>query len=699
MQLLDIEDSVSAAPSRSTRQTRQSKTNIPILAGNIVKEDMTIDTPVFVKKGVFTGTNLIITSPITVQCVSSSLRLRHCTIQGNIVLKGEQMELTDVHSDSNTTDYTIDVGRSCLLQATTEINKLCMRPPKQAAGAKRHASVVVKDNSIVKTIEIDMTDPLSMWVLVDLHDSCFRRIDNPRGRVCLTRAIIFGIKEQQQLFLKNNNNNRFSFDVNPLALLSTMEMSSVTTNVLELTESAVSLVTANHFVTCSRTGCQVVRLHAGSELVIGTAAVPWGANQTFLEEEGSDSDYDDDEQREKQQTRNCCTKTTTTEILKCMAPCIRSIQYEATSEKDPVVILEAACHAAVLEHTYVRKCVMSIDHNFDDTLSVCDQEAEVEQVEQIQRAFAHGIPLLPAQEKDEDDDDVDDALLAKRRFDLVLDNHSFIENLSLYPLCREFSPKANPQRRRPFARLALHIKDDKSCLDHLEICIPPTASLQHLCSSVVQLGRCVLTRAGCYANMSASPAEPWMDVFGPSTHAATTNTLEQEVPHVELNVFVANTNTIRTRHIIAKDVEFFNCFGSVRWWRQSSKDEEEYEQVCLNDPAIETMFHSGQIVQHAAQHPSLVVRDSKDLEILQQTLQQSLTETQQRHDALNQVLLTQNAQHQHQQPCIVCHSQPPTLALVPCGHRVLCAECFTQLPYRRCPLCQTTFQSSLLVYN
>lgn len=36
--------------------------------------------------------------------------------------------------------------------------------------------------------------------------------------------------------------------------------------------------------------------------------------------------------------------------------------------------------------------------------------------------------------------------------------------------------------------------------------------------------------------------------------------------------------------------------------------------------------------------------------------------------------------------CVVCREVPRTHALVPCGHKVLCIDCLSQLQTQRCPV-------------
>ncbi|XP_003240651.1 uncharacterized protein LOC100568463 isoform X2 [Acyrthosiphon pisum] len=48
--------------------------------------------------------------------------------------------------------------------------------------------------------------------------------------------------------------------------------------------------------------------------------------------------------------------------------------------------------------------------------------------------------------------------------------------------------------------------------------------------------------------------------------------------------------------------------------------------------------------------------------------------------------------------CIVCRMEERTHALVPCGHRVLCVNCVTQLQTQRCPLCYCDFNMALRIW-
>lgn len=48
--------------------------------------------------------------------------------------------------------------------------------------------------------------------------------------------------------------------------------------------------------------------------------------------------------------------------------------------------------------------------------------------------------------------------------------------------------------------------------------------------------------------------------------------------------------------------------------------------------------------------------------------------------------------------CIVCRDEPHTHALVPCGHRVMCADCVSRLEFNRCPMCNTVFTLALRIF-
>lgn len=51
--------------------------------------------------------------------------------------------------------------------------------------------------------------------------------------------------------------------------------------------------------------------------------------------------------------------------------------------------------------------------------------------------------------------------------------------------------------------------------------------------------------------------------------------------------------------------------------------------------------------------------------------------------------------------CIVCKVEERTHALVPCGHRVLCIDCLTELQElqaQRCPLCNGDFNMALRIW-
>lgn len=51
-----------------------------------------------------------------------------------------------------------------------------------------------------------------------------------------------------------------------------------------------------------------------------------------------------------------------------------------------------------------------------------------------------------------------------------------------------------------------------------------------------------------------------------------------------------------------------------------------------------------------------------------------------------------------EETCVVCRDGPRTHALIPCGHKVLCADCIWQLERQCCPLCNSNFTSSLRIW-
>ena len=53
----------------------------------------------------------------------------------------------------------------------------------------------------------------------------------------------------------------------------------------------------------------------------------------------------------------------------------------------------------------------------------------------------------------------------------------------------------------------------------------------------------------------------------------------------------------------------------------------------------------------------------------------------------------------HARECVVCLERKPVMALVPCGHRVLCESCHVDLQTRQCPICMTPVESVLKIFD
>lgn len=48
--------------------------------------------------------------------------------------------------------------------------------------------------------------------------------------------------------------------------------------------------------------------------------------------------------------------------------------------------------------------------------------------------------------------------------------------------------------------------------------------------------------------------------------------------------------------------------------------------------------------------------------------------------------------------CVVCRVVPRTHALVPCGHRVLCIDCLSQLQTQKCPICNNEYSIAIRIW-
>jgi len=48
--------------------------------------------------------------------------------------------------------------------------------------------------------------------------------------------------------------------------------------------------------------------------------------------------------------------------------------------------------------------------------------------------------------------------------------------------------------------------------------------------------------------------------------------------------------------------------------------------------------------------------------------------------------------------CVVCRIVPRTRALVPCGHRVLCIDCLSQLQTQKCPICNNEYSIAICIW-
>ena len=49
------------------------------------------------------------------------------------------------------------------------------------------------------------------------------------------------------------------------------------------------------------------------------------------------------------------------------------------------------------------------------------------------------------------------------------------------------------------------------------------------------------------------------------------------------------------------------------------------------------------------------------------------------------------------EPCVVCLEREPCIALSPCGHKCLCAECLGDV--QECPVCRAPVAASLRVFD
>lgn len=49
--------------------------------------------------------------------------------------------------------------------------------------------------------------------------------------------------------------------------------------------------------------------------------------------------------------------------------------------------------------------------------------------------------------------------------------------------------------------------------------------------------------------------------------------------------------------------------------------------------------------------------------------------------------------------CALCLQEKQLIACVPCGHRIMCQACYNKLTDRRCPVCRTPIQSTLMVWD
>jgi len=48
--------------------------------------------------------------------------------------------------------------------------------------------------------------------------------------------------------------------------------------------------------------------------------------------------------------------------------------------------------------------------------------------------------------------------------------------------------------------------------------------------------------------------------------------------------------------------------------------------------------------------------------------------------------------------CVVCREVPRTHALVPCGHKVLCIDCLSQLQTQKCPVCNNEYSIGIRIW-
>ena len=58
----------------------------------------------------------------------------------------------------------------------------------------------------------------------------------------------------------------------------------------------------------------------------------------------------------------------------------------------------------------------------------------------------------------------------------------------------------------------------------------------------------------------------------------------------------------------------------------------------------------------------------------------------------------------HQPECIICMSEPPTHAFIPCGHRTLCTSCANNRAVtgsfnKKCPTCRANYKSLIQIFD
>lgn len=68
------------------------------------------------------------------------------------------------------------------------------------------------------------------------------------------------------------------------------------------------------------------------------------------------------------------------------------------------------------------------------------------------------------------------------------------------------------------------------------------------------------------------------------------------------------------------------------------------------------------------------------------------------YDPVPQNLLDLFPPRNEEEICVVCRDELRTHALLPCGHRVLCVGCVSQLISQRCAVCNTNFTNVIRIW-